>query len=237
MLLCATLIAAIASMPAQAEYFGLPNGRTGFNTNTPPLSVELGIVTGKFADLDYDNPALRLNYRLTDTVQLFGDLSKSSVGSLDETAFGVGAFYNMGKLFNFSESASLKGSVHIAKLSKYVSGGYSTNCSGPIFNGSTIDGGYCYAVGNPGSSKSDTIQAFSMEFLLAGKPIDKLRFRDQPASWYLNAGVNSFRGSSLGSEFGLGGGLVLPLGQGEAYTGVDMIDEVLLGLGYRYTIK
>ena len=243
-LLCMALIATIAAAPVHAEYFGLANGRTAFNTNANPLSIELGIVTGKFADADYDNPTLRLNYRLSDSIQLYGDLSKSSVGSLDETAFGVGAFYDMGNLFKFTESAYLKGSLHIAKLSKYISGGYSTSCSGPVINGNpfgdelvTIDQGWCYTTLDQGADSSDTVQAFSMEVLLAGKPIEALRFNDQLPSWYLNLGVNSFQGSSLGSEIGVGGGLVLPAGQGEAYAGVDIIDEFLFGLGYRYTIK
>lgn len=240
--LAATLATALCST-AQAEFFGLNNGRIGKFDTSNPLSIEFGLVTGKFAKVDYDNPTLRLNYSVSNNIQVFADLSKTSVGSDDETGFGVGVFYGLGKLFDFSETVTLKGSLHSAKLNKYVSGGFTTDCSGPMpivnpYDGTiTIDPGYCYPVLLDGSSSTDTIKAFSMEVLIGGKPIKNLEVKGQYASWYLNAGVNSFHGSNLGSEFSAGGGLVLPIGPGEAYAGVDIISEVLLGIGYRYNLK
>lgn len=240
---CMALITMLMAANAQAEYLGLPNGRLGTFDPDQTLSVELGYVTGKIAGADYDNPGLRINYLLKDDIQLFADLSKTTVGRGDENAYGFGAFYKLGKLFKFTDFVTLKGSFHTIKLTRYISGGYSSNCTGPSpvinpFDGSlTIDPGYCYPTLLDGSNSSNTVQIFAMELLFGGKPVEQLRFKDKLPSWYANLGVNSFQGSSLGSELSVGGGLVLPLGSGELYAGLDLIDELLMGIGYRYNLK
>lgn len=55
--------------------------------------------------------------------------------------------------------------------------------------------------------------------------------------WYLNTGVHRFS-DRVGSEaeFGIGAGLHLPLLGGEAYAGVDLIDEFLVGAGFRISL-
>ncbi len=242
-IVCMAFLIALIAGKAQAEYFGLNNGRLGNSGNPGSLSVELGLVTGKLVDLDYDNPTLRINYQLKEEIQLFADLSKASVGELDENAFGLGAFYSLGKLFSFSENVTFKGSIHKARLYKYNNGRLTPYCTGPTpvtnpFDGSlTIDPGYCSSTLSPGSSNAESIQVFSFELLFGGKPIEALQFNSQHPSWYLNVGVNSFRGNNIGSEFGAGGGLVLPLDQGELYAGVDIINELLFGVGFRYAVK
>jgi len=46
-----------------------------------------------------------------------------------------------------------------------------------------------------------------------------------------------FFGDDTENELGFGGGVVLPVGPGEAYAGVDLIDELQFGLGFRYFVQ
>lgn len=60
-------------------------------------------------------------------------------------------------------------------------------------------------------------------------------------NWYSNVGFHriSFKlgGSDTSNELGIGGGFVLPTGLGEAYVGVDYVDEIAVGLGFRYFVQ
>jgi len=49
--------------------------------------------------------------------------------------------------------------------------------------------------------------------------------------------VHTFSGIDVDSSIGFGGGLVLPLTNVEAYAGVDVIDEIIVGVGVRYAIR
>ena len=60
-------------------------------------------------------------------------------------------------------------------------------------------------------------------------------------SWYSNVGFHrmsiDFGSSDSANEPGLGAGLVLPTGLGEAYIGFEHIDQLTIGLGIRYFIS
>ena len=59
--------------------------------------------------------------------------------------------------------------------------------------------------------------------------------------WYGNFGFHRLTVkdvfSDSSNEIGIGGGLTLPTGSGEAYIGVDLIDELTFGLGFRYFVQ
>lgn len=85
-----------------------------------------------------------------------------------------------------------------------------------------------------------------VELDLTGLSFEALFSGRQPLSanglsWYGNFGFHrltveqDFSDSS--NEIGVGGGLVLPTGSGEAYLGVDLIDELTFGLGFRYFVQ
>jgi hypothetical protein len=81
------------------------------------------------------------------------------------------------------------------------------------------------------------LSSLSFEVLVSGaKPLAA-----NGLAWYSNFGFHrvgqDFGRSSSNSDFGLGAGLVLPTGLGEAYFGLDFIDEVTFGLGIRYFIS
>jgi len=59
-------------------------------------------------------------------------------------------------------------------------------------------------------------------------------------SWYSNVGYHrislDFEDSDASSKIGLGAGLVLPTGLGEAYLGFEFIGDLTIGLGFRYFV-
>jgi len=75
------------------------------------------------------------------------------------------------------------------------------------------------------------LDVLEFEFLFSGlEPISS-----NGLLWYANIGLHRTDGEGFSdTEIGLGGGLVLPVSRGEAYVGIDLIDELILGFGYRY---
>lgn len=49
--------------------------------------------------------------------------------------------------------------------------------------------------------------------------------------WYANFGINSIDSET---EFLMGGGIVYPLQSGEVFGGIDLIDDMHFGIGYRH---
>ena len=75
------------------------------------------------------------------------------------------------------------------------------------------------------------LDVLEFEFLFSGlEPITS-----NGLIWYANLGLHRLNGDGgSDTEFGIGGGLVLPVSGGEAYLGIDLIDEFIIGFGYRY---
>jgi len=75
------------------------------------------------------------------------------------------------------------------------------------------------------------VDVIALEFLFSGlEPI-----ADNGLMWYANAGIHrsDFEVDSE-TDFGLGGGVVLPVSSGEAFVGLDFIDDLVIGVGYRH---
>ena len=236
------LLATVVPTAAHAEFLGLPNGRAADLGRLPDLSVEAGHVTGDFGDVDYDHPGLRLNYRLSDAVMLFGDLGKSSIGRLDDTAFGLGAFVDVGALVPWADTV-VKGSIHRVDFGKTRGASSGGGCTtlGPAFFTDPFTGaltpnpGVVSCTGGTAIIDGD-LTTFSMEVVFSGQPGSIAA--NPLLTWYANAGVHSFdggRGSE--TEIGIGAGLVYPVAVGELYGGIDHIDEFLLGVGFRYFVE
>jgi hypothetical protein len=86
-----------------------------------------------------------------------------------------------------------------------------------------------------GSLKGD-VSSLSFEVLISGvEPITS-----GGVGWYGNAGLHrltvDFGPSDSSTELGFGGGLTFPTARGEAYAGFDYIDEMTLGIGFRYYV-
>ncbi len=233
----------LASSGVQAEFFGLSTGRlANIDVSAPQRSVELGVVSGELDGADYDTKGVRFNYTLRSDLQLYADVGQVSVGSTDEISLGGGAVFSLGKVFEFAKAAALKGSIHQTKMSEYLGDRDVTNCTGPLaspdgFGNLIFLEGPCSTTSTRGASRTTTVRAMSLEFLLSGNPLPGIGFQGHAASWYANVGLQTFSGVDLDTELGVGVGLVLPISQGEVYAGLDMIDKPLLGIGFRYYLQ
>jgi hypothetical protein len=193
---------------AQAEFLGLPNGRLASPASLSDLSAELGFVSGDFGTSSYQNIGARVSYRINPDTVIFGDLGASEYGDADGTPMGVGVFYHLARQ-RISQTAD------IAAKASYHTGEYKNN-------GVRID-----------------LSGLSFEVLFSGrKPLTA-----GGLGWYGNFGFHRItvdlpgNESDSSNEIGIGGGLVLPAGPGEAYVGVDLIDELTFGLGFRYFVQ
>lgn len=198
---------------AHAEFLGLPNGRSANPDNQSELSAELGFVTGDMGSADYQNIGARLNYRVSPEVVLFGDLGASEYGDADGTPVGVGVIYHLSR-------QRISDKLDISAKASYHKGEYKVS-------GVRID-----------------LSGLSFEAIISGRT----PLAANGLGWYGNFGIHRLNsdtrvnrtlvGSSDSStEIGVGGGLVLPTGTGEAYAGVDLIDELTFGIGFRYFIR
>lgn len=204
----ATLVVAASLMAsnAQAEFFGLPNGRLASPEMGSDLSVELGFVTGDLGTTDYQNFGARVNYRVAPNIVVIGDIGASEFGDADGTPAGLGILYHLA-------NQRISQNVDIAAKASYHSGEYKVS-------GVNID-----------------LTGLSFEALFSGRrPLAA-----NGLGWYGNFGFHRLtiktNSSDSSNEIGFGGGLVLPTGAGEAYLGVDLIDELTFGLGFRYFVK
>lgn len=75
------------------------------------------------------------------------------------------------------------------------------------------------------------LDILALEFLISGlEPVSS-----NGLMWYANVGIHRNDGGLFSdTDFGFGGGVVLPVSSGEAFLGLDLIDEITFSLGYRY---
>jgi len=96
-----------------------------------------------------------------------------------------------------------------------------------------IKGSYHAAAFNFADSRL-SVTALALEVVISGVAVEGI-------SGYVNFGHHEidvrFGGIDASKGFGFGAGFALPLGPGEAYAGFNFVDEVTLGLGFRYFIQ
>lgn len=196
-------VMSLLSTAVHAEYFALPSGRSGDLSKLPDVSVEGGYVTGDFGELDYSYFGARINYRINPKVMVYGDIGEVELADVDDTGFGVGAFYQLGDVVDFGHS-SFKIHYHEVSFDR---------------------------VDRRGKIDFDIVGA---EWVIGGKePLSS-----DGMHWYANFGIHRLSGEGdSDTELGFGGGVILPLGSGEAYFGIDHIDELTFGGGFRYTLR
>jgi len=213
----AAALATIGIGSAHAEAFGLLNGRSADPGSLPPLSVEGGFVAG---DL-YETLGLRVNYRLTPDLVLYGDLGLVEVGRADEeTGYGVGVFYFLAfQQMLPGQDVALKASYHLAsaEFDELVDPDPTDDDPALVSRSASVD-----------------YDSVALEVLVSSRdPI-----AENGVSWYLNGGVNIIGGGNADStELLVGGGAYMPFGPGEVYGGIDFVDELQFGVGYRYFVR
>ena len=183
----------------------------------------LGLLNGRTADLtrlpdvsieggaifgDYSNIGARVNYRLSPGLILFGDFGMAEF----DAGFGSGSD---GTAFGFGVFYALEGLFE--NMDSAVKGSYHTSEQEISIFEFDVD-------------------VLAIEFLVSGlTPLSS-----NGMMWYANAGINRLDSDSSAidsTELLLGGGVVLPLGPGEAYAGIDLVDEIGFGAGFRYFLQ
>ena len=236
------LMATMAGAPtANAEYFGQLSGRTAELSAQAGLSVGVGLSQGDFGVNDYRNLSARINYAFNPNLHLFADFGMTALGSADDPAIGFGALYSadaiLGKYVPGLHTA-FKGSYHTVTLDG-GGGGFS-----PFFNPVAGESGGEVVTSGSGSigefipltfsgGGSTDIDALSLEILFSGK-----RTIGDGINWYGNVGLHNLAaGARSTTEFGLGGGLTRKFNFGDGFVGVDFIDELTYGIGFRYYVN
>ena len=225
------LLAAVSVTPtAQAEYFGQLSGRTADLSAQSGLSVGVGLSQGDFGVNDYRNLSARVNYAINPSLHVFGDFGMTALGSADDPAIGFGALYSADAIlgqFVPNLHTAFKGSYHTVTLDGGGSG------FSPFFNNVGPSGiGEFIPLTFSGGGSTD-IDALSLEVLFSGK-----RTIGNGINWYGNVGIHNLdAGARSTTEFGLGGGLTRNFNFGDGYIGVDMIDELIYGIGFRYYVN
>lgn len=197
---------AVLSSTVHAEYLGLIPGREANPAKTTDLTVELGFVSGDLGDVDYQNIAARVNYRLSPEVVLTGTAGIAEFAQTDGVPLGIGVSYHL-------SNQRISEKVELAGRASYHFGDFSLR---------DLEG---------------DLTSLALEVLVSGaKPL-----MDNGLAWYSNVGYHritvDFGRSDSTNELGIGAGLVLPTGLGEAYFGVEHIDEMSFGLGIRYFVQ
>ena len=221
--------------PAQAESFGLLNGRVAPPAMTAgDAAIELGYITGGLdKDEDYTHIGGRLNYQFSPVVTVFADYGQPEVEpdpdfytlngqapSFDGNALGGGLYYYLPDQTTVaSADVALKFSYHKADLEQDA-------------GGATFKADYTF---------------INAEVLFSGKePVT-----ESGALWYASVGVENLdvdydfeldggvgfaaeNIDSSGTRLAAGGGLVLPVSNGMLYGGARLFVELTYGVGFRY---
>lgn len=200
-----SLLALAVAAPAQAEFLGLMNGRSVARDALPDVSVEGGIVLGEIDDeVDYQYIGARINYRASPDLIVYGDVGQTELESGGDDADGI----------SFGVGAF------------YVVDG--------VFSGSdfAIKGSY-----HTGEVENDFDDEFDVDILVVEAVLSGREGLGASGNigWYANLGLHRIDfDDDDENELGFGGGIVVPTQSGEFYLGIDIIDEMIFGGGFRY---
>ena len=194
---------------AHAEFLAPINGRSANPGGLPDLSVEGSFASGDF----FQYIGTRVNYKVSPELTVFGDVGMVEIGNFfdaDGIGFGIGAFY-------YLANQQILPQMDIAGKASFHTASVEYNRS--VF-GFRDDFDFTY-------------NNISLEVLVSSaEPIAA-----NGLGWYGNAGLNFIGGDASDTELLIGGGVALPAGPGEAYAGIDLIDSITFGAGYRYFIQ
>ncbi len=200
-------LAGLMCVSAHAEIAGMANGRSANTDQQAGLSVEGGAAFGDISFL-----GVRVNYKVTDDIVVFGDLGQTDINGADGFTFGGGAYYF------FRDIALLENTDFAVKASLHT---------GSLDRGTYTVGGLVFDYGD------STLSAVSIEAIISGDQIGSTSF-----GWYANAGIHRIDlDYRVNTEPGIGAGIFGDLAFGQFYAGFDFIDEISLNAGVRYFVN
>ncbi len=194
----------ILTQPVFAEAIGLPYARSSSVETHEYLTLEAGVQLGW-----YDNYTARASMRVSDKLSVYGDLGLYSLkwgygyGSETGLSFGAGGLYSLGQLVEDIEVGVLA-SFHLGTTDHFTT----TDLAFRVQASTLL----------PTAKEIATLYGtIGLEFLS----------RD-----YDGCGNSSYCDFTY-SEFVLGGGAAYPVGPGEAFASLELVDGATLGFGYR----
>lgn len=196
-----------------AEYLGLLAGREATPAKSTDLSVELGFVNGDLGDIDYQNIAARVNFRLSPEVVLAGTVGVSEYGQTNGIPFGLSVSY-------YLSNQRISQKVELAGKASYHFGDYSHGDLDGDINSLALE----VLVSGVNPLMNNGLAWYAN----VGFHRMSLEIGDIETENELDESFN---------KLGFGAGLVLPTGLGEAYLGFERIGELSAGLGIRYFIQ
>lgn len=91
------------------------------------------------------------------------------------------------------------------------------------------------AVLNRANIDDDDLTGFSFEALMSGR---EGIGANGNMGWYGNLGLHRFSDDDDSeTEIGFGGGVIIPATSGEFYAGIDLIEDIIFGAGFRYYLQ
>lgn len=172
----------------------------------PSQMSQKSVEVGYVSEGDVSTIAGRFNYQYTPLVTLYGDFGLVDIGDdTDGNAFGIGVrYYLAGQRLMPEWDLAVRASYHTASV-----------------------------------EFGDLVDFDLSEITVAAHFGGKEAFYSNGIKWY---GVLSYNRLSTESAFfdddeteiGLGAGVYMPLGPGEIYAGVENIDDLYIGIGYRH---
>lgn len=106
-----------AATPASADIAGMQHGRNVNLALAPKMSLEAGVYTGDMMDLEYQHIGARVNYKLDDSLLVYGDVGESGFNDFDGLTFGVGAYYQLLDLLELADTA-IHASYHMGEVER-----------------------------------------------------------------------------------------------------------------------
>jgi len=88
---------------------------------------------------------------------------------------------------------------------------------------------------NRADGDNDDLNGISLEALISGR--EGIGARGD-MGWYGNVGLHRFSADGGSeTEIGFGGGFIIPTDTGEFYAGIDLIEDITFGAGFRYYLQ
>ena len=204
----ALVLACALATPAQAEYYALMSGRSADLSRLPDTSVEAGAVFGDLYESDYQYFGARVNFRASPELMIYGD-----VGQVDIE-------------FNVDVDGTAFGAGGIYAIEGFFEGA-----------DFALKAGYHRASVEGDNTNEVDLSGINVEALFSGR--EGLGASGN-VNWYANIGMHRLDFDDVidkETELGFGGGVVIPSASGELYVGLDIIDEMIFGAGFRYFLQ
>ena len=172
----------------------------------PREMSKMSVEVGYVSEGDFSTIAGRFNYQLSPLLTLYGDFGLVEVSdNADGNAFGIGArYYLANQRIVPALDLAVRASFHMSSVES-------------------------------GAGSESDLSEMSFAVHIGGKEA----ISSSSIKWYSLLSFNRLSVDTAGAdendfEIGIGAGVYMSLGPGEVYVGLENIDEMYFGIGYRH---